>query len=173
MKAVLPIAAILLMAVGACDKAKPRHGAAAASQAAMAGAPTLAPPASGGLAKRPEMAVFSLDLINAAQDPLNNPATIQAGVPTTFSGFGFDPVAKTAGKAIDIVIDGVAYGTTYGAERPDVAGYYKTEAVLPSGFRVTLPANTIKTGAHQVVVRVVAADGASYFDSAILKFDAR
>lgn len=173
MKAALPIAAILLLAVGACDKAKPRHGAAAASQAAAAGAPTLTPPASSGLAKRPEMAVFSLDLINGAQDPLNNPAKIEAGVPTTFSGFGFDPVAKTAGKALDIVIDGVAYGTTYGAERSDVAGYYKTEAVLPSGFRVTLPAKTIKKGAHQVVVRVVAADGKSYFDSAILGFDAR
>jgi hypothetical protein len=119
------------------------------------------------------MAIFSLDLINGAGDPLNNPATIKAGGPTAFSGFGFDPIAKTPGKAVDIVVDGVAYGTAYGSERPDVAGYYKTEAVRPSGFRVTLPARVVKKGPHTVVVRVVAADGKSYFDSATLSFQAQ
>jgi len=172
LKAALPLAALLLLVAAACDKPKPRPVAAAAAVAAMAGAPTLTPPASVGLARRPEMATFSLDMINAATDPLNNPATIKAGGPTTFSGFGFDPVAKTAGKAIDIVIDGVAYGTAYGADRQDVAGYYKTEAVLPSGFRITLPAGTVKPGPHQVIVRVVSADGASFFDSATLSFKA-
>lgn len=172
MKAALPIAAALLLATAACDKAKPRP-AAGPAPAASAEAPTLAPPASVGLARRPEMAVFSLDMINQAPDPLNNPAKIKSGVPTTFSGFGFDPVARTAGKAIDIVVDGVPYGTTYGSERQDVAGYYKTEAVRPSGFRVTLPAGTVSRGQHEVVVRVVAADGKSYFDSAVLSFRAQ
>ena len=173
MKAALPLAVILLLAVAACDKAKPRPAAAAdAAATAMAGEPTLAPPASVGLAKRPEMAAFSLDLINDAADPLNKPARIKSGVPTTFSGFGFDPIAKTPGKAIDIVIDGVPYGTTYGSARPDVAAYNKAPAVQPSGFRITLPAGTVTPGPHQVVVRVVTADGKSYFDSLILSFHA-
>lgn len=173
MKAALPLAAILLLAVAACDEPKHRPAAGGAAAVVTAGAPALLPPASVGLARRPDMAVFSLDLINEAADPLNNPARIKAGGPTTFSGFGFDPVAKTAGKAIDLVVDGVPYGTTYGSERPDVAGYYKTDAILLSGFRVTLPTGTVKRGPHKVVVRVVAADGKSYFDSATLSFDAK
>jgi hypothetical protein len=172
-KAALPLAAILLLAAAACDKPKPRPAAAAAAAASVAGAPTVTPPASAGLPKRPEMAVFSLDMINRAPDPLNIPATIRSGEPTTFSGFGFDPVAKTAGKAVDIVVDGVAYGTTYGAERQDVAGYYKTEAVMPSGFRVTLPPGLVKPGPHKVEVRVVAADGKAFHDSATLRFYAQ
>jgi len=167
-------AAIPLLALSACDKPKPRPAAAAAATAAaQAGAPALTPAASTGLAKRAEMAGFSLDLINEAQDPLNRPATIRTGVPVTVSGFGFDPVAQTAGKAIDIVIDGAAYGTTYGHERSDVAAYYKTEAVLKSGFRTTLPAGTVKAGPHKILVRVVAADGKSYFDSATIDFYAQ
>ncbi|TAJ71489.1 MAG: hypothetical protein EPO51_14500 [Phenylobacterium sp.] len=173
MKAALPLAAILLLTVSACDKPKPRPAAVAAAAAAAAGAPTVMPPASAGLAKRPEMAVFTLDMINGAQDPLNIPATIQSGQPTTFSGFGFDPVARTAGKAIDIVIDGVAYGTNYGGERQDVAAYYKTGAVTPSGFRVTLPAGIVKPGPHKMEIRVVAADGKAFHDSATLSFYAK
>ncbi len=173
MKAALLLAAILLSAVGACDRPKPRPAAATAALASAAQPPALAPAASIGLAKRPEMAVFSLDMINTAADPLNNPARITAGVPTTFSGFGFDPVAKAAGKAIDVVVDGAAYGTTCCHDRQDVSAYYETDAVTRSGFRVTLPAGTIKPGRHTVVVRVVSADGAAFNDSAALSFDAQ
>lgn len=173
LKAALPFAVMLLAALAGCDKPKPRPAAAAAAAAAVAGAPTLTPPGSSGLTKRPEMAGFYLDMINAAQDPLNTPATIKAGEPTTFSGFGFDPVLKATGKGVDVVIDGVAYGTNYGVNRSDVAGYYKTDAVLTSGFRVTLPAGTVKRGKHEVLVRVVSADGQSYFDSPAISFQAK
>jgi hypothetical protein len=119
------------------------------------------------------MATFSLDAINQAPDPLNQPATIKAGVPITFSGFGFDTVAKAPGKAIDIVVDSVPYGTIYGHERQDVAAYFKTDALIKTGFTVTLPAVVNKPGPHKVVVRVVSADGASYLDSVTLDFYAQ
>ena len=173
MKAAPPLAAILLLAAGACDRPKPRPAAAAAAAAAAAGIPTLAPPASAGLARRAEAPTFYLDLINEAGDPLGQPAKIKAGQPTTFAGFGFDPLGKTPGKAVDIVIDGVAYGATYGGERPDVAAYFKIDAVTPCGFRVTLPAGTVRRGAHTVAIRVVAADGMSFFESAPIGFQAR
>lgn len=173
MRLALPIAAILLLAVTACDRPKPRPAAVAAAAAAAAGPPTLLPPASSGLIRRVETPDFYLDLINVALDPRNKPAKIKAGQPATFSGFGFDPIAKTPGKAIDIVIDGVAYGTSYGNDRPDVAVYYKNPAVARSGFRITLPAVAIKRGAHKVMVRVVSADGTSYFDSPAISFRAR
>lgn len=178
MNVACPIVALLLpIALTACDQPKPRpQAAAAAAAAAVAAADTGAPPppAAGTKAgRRLEMAVFSLDMINEAADPLNTPAKIQAGVPTTFSGFGFDPVARASGKAIDIVVDGVAYGTTCCQPREDVAAYYKTQAVLNSGFRVTLPAGTIKPGRHVAIVRVVSADGKGFYDSATLNFEAR
>lgn len=177
MKAVLtPLAAALaLLALSACDKPKPRSQPPppAAALPVVPEGPAPVPAASAGLAARPEMAIFSLDVINQAQDPLNVPATISAAGPVTFSGFGFDPVAKAPAAALDIVVDGVAYGATYGQPRSDVALYYKAPALEKSGFTVTLPAGAIKAGQHQVVVRVVAADKASYFDSRAIAFVAQ
>lgn len=172
MKPVLPIAALALFSVAACDKPKPRQAAAplAVAPAAAPATPT-APPASTGLTQREEMAGFSLDAINAAQDPVNMPANIRAGVPVVVSGFGFDPVAKTPGKAVDVVIDGVAYPTEYGHGRADVAAYFKAEALGSTGFRAALPA--VKPGPHTAIVRVVSADGQSYFDGATISFYAR
>ncbi len=180
MKAVLtPFAARLLvaasvLAVAACDQPKPRPVEPKA-EAPIAAAPAPAAPAgaSVGLAKRAEMAGFSLDVINDAKDPVNTPATISAGGPVTFSGFGFDPVAKTPGAAVDIVIDGVAYPTTYGHQRGDVAAYFKAPALENTGFTVTLPAGAIKAGPHQAVVRVVSADKTGYFDSVTIGFVAQ
>lgn len=174
MKAAPPLAALLLVSLAGCDQPKPRRVAPPAAAPAVAAASVAAlPAASRGLAKRPERPNFSLDTINEAQDPLNVPATIRSAGPITFTGFGFDPAAKAPGQAIDIVVDGVAYGTEYGHERQDVAGYYKTEAVRPSGFRTTLPPGTVKPGPHEVQVRVVAADGRSYFDGVAIAFYAR
>lgn len=172
MKAVLtPFAALALIAVAACDQPKPRQ----ATPPAAGSAPSAPAPASAsvGLTKRPEMAGFSLDAINEATDPVNRPATISADVPVTFSGFGFDPVAKAPGAAVDIVIDDVAYPTTYNHQRADVAAYFKTPALERTGFTVTLPAGTIKAGPHQAIVRVVAADKTGYFDSVTIGFVAK
>lgn len=176
MKSALPIAAVALLVLAACDKPKPRQAAAplvvapAAAPAASTAAST-APAASTGLARREEMAGFSLDAINEAQDPVNTPATIRSGVPLTVSGFGFDPVAKAPAKAVDVVVDGVAYPTEYGHQRADVATYFKVDALGASGFRATLPA--VKPGPHTALVRVVSADGQSYFDGVAISFYAK
>jgi hypothetical protein len=167
-----PLAALALISLAACDNPKPRQPDAQTAVPAEAAAPT-APPGSAGLTKRPEPAVFSLDLINEAKDPLNTPATIPAGGPVTMSGFGFDPVAKAPAAAVDVVIDGVAYPTSYGHRRQDVADYFKTPSLENTGFTVTLPSGAIKPGQRQAIVRVVAADGAGYFDSAPIVFVAQ
>jgi hypothetical protein len=172
-KFALPLLVALTVTLTACDNPKPRRANAEAAAAALAGAPTLAPAASAGLSPRPEPAAFALDLINEAQSPVPGPATIKGGGPVTFGGWAYDPVAKTAGKAIDLVIDGVAHGAGYGRPRPDVAAYFKNEALGATGFAATLPEQILKRGRHTVVVRVVAADGASYFDSATIEFRVR
>ena len=179
MKAVLkPLAAPLVMigaivSLAACDQPKPRPAEAQADASAATPAPEARAGASAGLAKRAEMAGFSLDVINDAKDPVNTQATISAAGPVTFSGFGFDPVAKAPGAAVDLVVDGVAYPTTYNHQRSDVAAYFKTPALENTGFTVTLPAGAIKAGPHQAIVRVVSADKAGYFDSVAIGFVAK
>jgi hypothetical protein len=164
-------------ALAACDKAKPRHlppDPFAAPPPALVDGPAPAAPGAGlspGLAKRPQVPAFTLDHAGAASDPLNRqPAVTPAGQPTVFDGFGFDGLAKAPAKGVDVVIDGKAYGTVYGATRADVAAYFKTPALAGVGFRTTVPAAELAPGAHTVVVRVITADGAAYDESPPIAF---
>lgn len=169
------LAAGAVLALGACDKPKPRHLPPDPMEAAP---PPVAkvleltlPSLSAGLPKRPELAGFSLDSIGAAVDPLNKqPAVISAAEPVLIQGFGIDPVAKAPAGGVDVVIDGKAYGTAYGAPRADVATYFKTPAMTAVGFKTTLPAGLIPVGDHQVVVRVIAAGGKTYFEGPPIAF---
>ena len=78
LKSVLtPLAALSVLALAACDQPKPRPAEDAAAPAATA-EPAKPAAASAGLAKREEMAGFSLDTINDAADPVNKPATVAA-----------------------------------------------------------------------------------------------
>lgn len=166
-----------LVTLAACEKGKPRH----VPPDPMAVTPPppgpAAPPtqgASAGLPARPEAPVFTIDRIGDALDPLNRrPAVTAAGRPTVISGFGLDAVAKAPGKALDVVVDGRAYGAAYGAERPDVAAYFKSAAMAKVGFSTTLPAGALAVGQHTAFVRVVAADGKGYFDGAKIHFQVR
>jgi hypothetical protein len=161
------------LALAGCDRAKERH-VPPDPFAALPPEPTSTPPTEGlskGLTKRQELAGFSLDHAGAALDPLNKrPAVTPAGRPIRLDGFGFDPVAKAPAKGVDVVVDGKAYGTAYGAPRPDVASYTKTPGLVKVGFTTTLPAGTLAPGPHIAVVRVVAADGKSYFEGVAIPF---
>jgi hypothetical protein len=161
------------LALAGCDRAKERH-LPPDRFAALPPEPTSSPPTEGlsmGLAKRAELAGFSLDHAGAAQDPLNRrPAVTSADQPIRLDGFGFDPVAKAPAKGVDVVVDGKAYGTAYGAARPDVASYTKTPGLAKVGFSTTLPPGALAPGPHIVVVRVVAADGKSYYEGVAIPF---
>jgi len=162
------------LTLGACDKPKPRHPPPDPMAVAPPPAPGVPPPREGlsvGLARRKEMARFSIDSIGPAQDPLNRqPAMAPAGQPVVIMGFGFDPLAKAPAQGVDLVVDGKAYGTDYGAARGDVAAYFKSPILTPTGFKVTLPAGVLAPGPHQAMVRVISSDGASYFDGLRISF---
>ncbi|MFL5297402.1 MAG: hypothetical protein ACJ798_13555 [Phenylobacterium sp.] len=165
------------LALAGCDNAKPRH---LPPDPFAAGPPPVGPVAapteglSAGLAKRSEPAGAFLDHIGQASDPFNRPpAVTAAGQPVVLDGFGFDPVAKTPAKGVDVVIDGKAYGTAYGAARPDVAQYFKAPALVAVGFRTTLPAGALAPGPHRALIRVVATDGRGYFESPSVGFEVR
>jgi hypothetical protein len=162
------IAALCLLALGACEKGKPRHvpvdPMAIAPPAAVAPAPSEG--MSAGLAKLKGLPGVSLDRIGAAPDPLNRqPAVTPAGQPTAFEGFAFDPAAKAPARGVDVVVDGKAYGSAYGAARPDVASYFKQPGLSAVGFAFALPAGALKPGDHLVLLRVVAADGKGFYES--------
>jgi hypothetical protein len=168
---------LALIALGACEKAKPRHLPPDPFAVAPPPAAPEPPPAEGmsaGLTRRPQPAGFYLDHAGHAIDPFNRrPATTPADQPMVFDGFGFDPVAMAPAQGVDVVVDGKAYGTVYGAARTDVAAYFKEPGLLRVGFKTTLPAGTLKPGAHTAHVRVIAADGQGYYDSPGVLFEAR
>lgn len=176
--AVTTIAAMgAALALAACDKSKPRHlppdPMAVTPPQPASGAPPVGS-ASAGLPKREGLARFSIDSIGSAVDPLNHqPATTSASLPIAIRGFGFDPVANAPGKGLDVVIDGKAYRTAYGAGRDDVAAYFKNPGVTATAFTTTLPVGTLPIGPHTAKVRVVTADGKGYFDGMNIAFEVR
>ena len=169
----LPTVLSLLTLMG-CDQAKPRHLPPDPMAAGPPPVGPVVPPTEGmsaGLPQRPERAGFFLDHAGAAAGlGSQQPAATPADQPAVFDGFGFDPVAKAPGKGVDVVVDGKAYGTAYGAARKDVANYFKAPGLVNVGFRTILPAGTLAVGPHTVVVRVVAADGKAYFKSPPIAF---
>jgi hypothetical protein len=83
------------------------------------------------------------------------------------------PTWVRPGKGVDLVIDDVAYGTAYGAGRADVAAFFMTPGLTQVGFAVTLPAAALTPGPHKASVRVVAADGKSYYQGLAIAFEAK
>lgn len=166
--------AFCAFALGACDNPKPRPVPADPMALPPPPAATAAPPGAGmsaGLAKRAEPPGFYLDRVGQAPDPVNRPPAVTPGdVAMVLDGFAFDPVLKAPARGVDVVVDGKAYGTAYGHARPDVANYFKVPALAATGYRVTLPAGSLGKGAHSLVIRVIAADGASYFESPPVPF---
>jgi hypothetical protein len=172
------LAAVLVAAaaLSACDK--PKEGRLVPPDPmASAFEPNdpVAPPTEGmsaGLTGRPGWSNFYLDHVGLAPDPINRqPAVTPASMPIVLNGFGFDPIAKAPAKGVDVVVDGKVYGATYGRARRDVARFTKVPALVPVGFTTTLPIGTVPIGEHKVVVRVIAADGASYFESPPIPFE--
>lgn len=169
--------ALAAAALCGCDRAKPRS--LPPDPFAAGPAPVVAErgPGAGmsaGLPRRPQIAGFFLDHLGQATDPFGKPPAVTAAdQPVLLDGFGFDPVAKAPAKGVDVVVDGKAYGTAYGAARPDVAAYFKTPGLVNVGFKATLAAGALKPGAHTALVRVVATDGSGYYDSPTVAFQVR
>jgi len=174
MKIAASLTLACLLALGGCDEPKSRT---TPFDPMAAGPPPEAPsaaPGAGmsiGLPKRPQAPGFFLDHVGGAADPLGRPPAVTAGdQPMLFDGFGFDPVAKAPGKGVDLVVDGRVYAAVYGAQRPDVAQFHKTPGLVAVGYKATLPAGTLKAGPHSVAVRVIAADGAGYYEGPPVPF---
>ncbi len=169
----LPVLAVIAtLALAGCDQPKPRP------HAAQDGLPPLTPmqgpPMSIGLTRLPEFPGFYLDNLGSTFDPLTNPpATAAADAPVLFDGFAFDPVAMVPAGGVDVVVDRTAYGAVYGAPRGDVADFHDTPALVSVGYRAVLATGTLAPGPHQVVIRVIAADGGGFYESPVTNFEVK
>jgi hypothetical protein len=170
------LAALVALTLAGCEKAKPRHlpfdPMATPPPQPSASAPTEGLAA--GLPKAAAFAEFAIDRVGAAPDPRNRqPAITPAGQPVFIKGFAFDPTAKAPGRGVDLVVDTKVYPAAYGSARRDVARFFKAPGLLAVGFETTLPATALAVGPHQVTVRVIAVDGASYFEGRKISFQVK
>jgi hypothetical protein len=77
-------------------------------------------------------------------------------------GWVADLPNKTPAQAACLVIDGKLdphASALYGIARPDVAASFHGDALVPTGFSLTLPVSNLRRGLHRVSVAVVLASG--------------
>lgn len=167
---------LAVLALTACDRPKPRT-VPPDPMAAPAATAVVPPPVEGRtatLVKRTEYPAAYLDHLGATTDPMKNrPAVTPAGAATRFDGFGYDGVAGAPAKGIEVVIDSTAYVAEYGQPRGDVIDFTKNPALGNTGYSLVLPAGALKPGAHTASVRVIASDGASYYEIPPIPFTAQ
>lgn len=173
---ILYVTALATLLIG-CDKSsieQPTAPAAASPTVSTTSAAAELPVANGmsaGLTARSEMPRFDIDMFNSVPAPLTRqPVQASAGTKLEVSGFGFDSVAQSPGKGLDIVIDGTPYAAQYGISREDVANYFKAPALALTGFTFSGSSALMTQGTHTLQVRVISADGASYLEGPALTF---
>ncbi|HEY8615084.1 hypothetical protein [Phenylobacterium sp.] len=176
-------AAACLLALSACDRPKPRPTVPPPPQAApppgqapggSAAAAPEATPLSAGLKRLGPATGFYLDQVGEAVDPVNKPpAVTSSAAPLTIIGFAFDQARRAPAGGVDVVLDGTPRPATYGQPRPDVAAYFKAPALTNVGFNVSLPPGALPAGPHRIALRVIAADGAGYYETPEIAFTVR
>jgi hypothetical protein len=167
---------LALLALAACDRPKPRTVPPdpMAQPAATAVVQPLVEGRTASLRKRTEYPAAYLDHLGAATDPLKNrPAVTPAGAAIKFDGFGYDGVAGAPAKGIEVVVDSKAYVAEYGKPRADVMDFTKNPALGNTGYSLVLPPGALTPGPHMVRVRVIASDGASYYEIPPIPFTAQ
>jgi hypothetical protein len=90
--------------------------------------------------------------------------------PVAFSGWAFDEPNKAAASGVDIVIDSIPYSANYGSDRSDVAEHFQNPSYRNCGFQMTMAPRQLPKGSHSVVVRVIAQDRKTYYQSPAVPF---
>jgi hypothetical protein len=82
------------------------------------------------------------------------------------TGWAVDQARASAATGVDVVIDRTPFPSLFGADRNDVADYFKRPSYTASGFMADIPAGTLEKGQHTLSLRVVSAGGECYYESA-------
>jgi hypothetical protein len=109
--------------------------------------------------------VHNLDLIEKVNIPYSLSTTIiSLASDVEVRGWAIDEAAQKAAGGVELLIDGKAYKTQYGLDRPDVRTFFKNPAYNKSGFTFMLLANSLSRGPHNMIVRVISADAKTYYE---------
>lgn len=89
---------------------------------------------------------------------------VSGGQSFEFGGWAVDHLGgRPAGGVIARIDQGREILAAYGIKRPDVAGYFRTQDYLYSGFSVVIPAADLTQGRHTITLFILAEDQKSYY----------
>ncbi len=113
--------------------------------------------------------LYNLEKINGVVDPASHaPVSVPAGEDLTITGWAVDQTAQSAPAGVEIVVDGKPYRAKSGLDRIDVADHFHLPGYAKAGFSFSAGAGSFGKGAHQLSLRIIAKDGANYFESPAL-----
>jgi len=87
---------------------------------------------------------------------------LDSTIPYTLVGWAVAPSRKSVAVAACLIIDGRTLGgvaSQYGTSRPDVATSLNNDATRDSGFAITIPANALRAGTHNMQIAAKSSDG--------------
>jgi hypothetical protein len=123
-------------------------------------------PLTASMAACPGAPVMSIDQIGPVRAPFGaGPVPVRGGGGLKVSGWAIDREHGAAAAGVDVALDDRPFRTFFGADRPDVADYYRGP-YRRSGFSGEVPASAVTSGRHMLALRVVASGGACYYQSA-------
>lgn len=117
-----------------------------------------------------EQALGNIDVrrvvVAGREAPITDDATIPIAGTLVLAGWCADPIARTRGQTIFIIVDGhrrlVAH-RAYGIARPDVVTYFATPSLSDVGFTIEIAARELGLGKHTLRVALVSADSRGFY----------
>jgi hypothetical protein len=102
-----------------------------------------------------------IDVLNQTLINKENTILKTAGNPV-ISGWAFDSRSKKPGSKVILMIGERQFVCDYGTEREDLAKAFNNTAVIPSGWQVEVPIQSISSGRYPLKVALITADGKYY-----------
>jgi phosphoglycerol transferase len=141
---------------------------AAAGNAVASKLPTRLVPATSAMSVCGSRPLMSVEQIGSGTAFGANPPPVRGSSGFRVSGWAVDQAHVAPAAAVDMAIDQTVVPTLYGAERPDVADFFRIPVYLRSGFMADVPAGLVGRGSHTLSVRVVDSNEACYYESAAI-----